>query len=126
GAAMANSDLMVFQRLVVNCYAERRADLILPRITFADIAAVVEERSHAPGRLQALLDALGHLDHVGLVARQWNDGNLYRREIRVQMQNRSLLAAFKLLLLVSIHQERERDAIHAARRLDHIWRYVLV
>ena len=40
---MAHGHLMVFKRLVIHSDAERRADLILPRVAFADVAAVVEE-----------------------------------------------------------------------------------
>ena len=94
--------------------AERRSDLVLPRVALSDIAAVVEHRPQPSRRLQVPLDPLRHLHHVRLVARQRNHRDLHRREIRMQMQHGSFLAAFEFLVLVGIHQERQRDAIHAA------------
>ena len=80
----------------------------------------------AGGNTQVFLDSFCEFHHVRLIARQWNDGGLDRREVGMKMENRSLLAAFELLLLIGIHQERKRDAIHATRWLDHIWRQMLV
>src|SRR5262245_40500944 len=111
---------------MVNRDTEWRTDLILPRVTFSDIAAVIEDRPKLSGGLKALLDTLRQLHHIWFVPRQWNHCNLDWREIRVQMQNRSLLAALQFLLFECIHQKSQSDAIHTARRLDYIRRQVCV
>ena len=123
---MPDRHLLVLQRLVIDGHAERRSDLVLPRVTLSDVAAVVEQRPQLSSRLQIALDALRHLDHVRLVSRQGNHRNLHRRKIRMQVQDGALLAALECLFLVAVHQERERDAIHAARRLDDVRRQMLI
>ena len=62
----------------------------------------------------------------GLLRARGMIGGLDGREVRMKMQDRAFLAAFKLLFLVGVHQERERDAIHATRRLDHVRSQMLI
>ena len=50
--AMADGHLLIFERLVIDRDAERRADFILPRIALSDIAAVVEQRAQPARGLQ--------------------------------------------------------------------------
>src|SRR5437870_13163770 len=103
---------------MIDRHAKRRADLVLPCITLSDIAAVVEECAQSPGSLQVPFDFLCHLYHVRLISCERNDCHLYRSKIRMQMQNRPLLAAFKNLLLIGIHEKRQRDAIHTTGWFD--------
>src|SRR5262245_40651344 len=44
GVSMSHGHLAIFERLMVNRDTEGRTDLILPRVTLSDVAAVVEER----------------------------------------------------------------------------------
>ena len=102
---MADGHLPVFQGLMIDRHAKRGPDLVLPGIAFADIAAVIEERTQLAGRLQVLLDAFRKFNDIRLVAGQRNDCNLNRSKIGMQMKDSSFLAAFELLLLVGVHQE---------------------
>ncbi len=44
--AVADGDGFVFKRLVIDGDAERRSDLVLPRVEFADAACVVLDGAH--------------------------------------------------------------------------------
>src|SRR2546428_10817720 len=103
---------MVFKRLMVDGHAEWSADLVLTCIALSDIAAVVKQRSHPASRLKAPLDALGHFNHLWFIPCERNDGNFYGSQIRVQVQNRSFFSAFEFLLFISVHKERQRNAVH--------------
>jgi len=42
------------------------------------------------------------------------------------MQNSAFLTALKFLILIRIHQKRQRDSIDAARRLNHVRNQMLI
>src|SRR5262249_20159966 len=46
--AVANGDLIIFERLMIDGHAKRSADLVLPCVALSDIAAVVEKGAHSP------------------------------------------------------------------------------
>ena len=47
-------------------------------------------------------------------------GDLHRREPRVETQQRRARGSSDLLLVVGVDEERERGAVGARRRLDHV------
>src|SRR5579863_936401 len=77
----------VAERLVVDGYAERRADFVLAAIELPDVALVV---LRPVVRAQRRLDVDRAFDELGLVARQREDGDLNRRDLRVKPQHSTL------------------------------------
>src|SRR5207247_10873900 len=53
--AVANGDLIIFERLMINGHAKRSADLVLPCVALSDIDAVVEVGAHSCLGVQAVL-----------------------------------------------------------------------
>ena len=56
---------------------------------------------------------------LAVLAHQRQHGDLDRREARVELQHGARLAA-DLVLVVGVAQERERGAVGAGGRLDHV------
>src|ERR1700748_253462 len=78
GVSVAHGDGLVFERLMVNGNAKRRAYLVLPRVELADAARVVVDGAHRG--LQILLDSLRKRDELRLVLRERQHRDFYRRE----------------------------------------------
>ncbi len=77
---------------------------------------------HAPA--QRAVHLVGEL-RLAVLAHQRQHRRLHRRQARVQAQDRAHLALARALaldefLVVGVHQERERRAVRARRRLDHV------
>src|SRR5215208_3632132 len=113
GVAVADGDGLVFERLVVDGDAEGRADLVLARVELADAARVVVDGAHRG--LQLRLDGLRHRDDLGLVLGQREHGDLDGRQLRVELEDDSLLALVGRALGVGVHQEGEERAVDARR-----------
>ena len=115
--AVAHGDRAVLERLVVDRHAPRRADLVLAAVALADRAALVVLGLHDRPR-SALVDLAGELG-LAVLAHERQHGDLDRRQARVQLQHRALLAR-DLLLVVGVDEEGERRAVGAGGRLDHV------
>src|SRR5436190_2966754 len=114
--AVADGDRAVLQRLVVDRDRERRADLVLAPVATADRAALVVLRGHTLAHRRVHL--AGDL-RLAVLAHQGQDGDLHRRELRMQPQQRARLT-LDLLFVVGVDEEGERGAVRAGRRLDHM------
>ncbi len=114
--AVAQGHRAVLDALVVDRQAEGRADLIVSAVALADRAALVVLglRQHAHG----FVDLAREL-RLAVLADQRQHRRLDRRQAGVQAQHRPLLA-LDLLLVIRVHEKRERRPIRARGRLDHV------
>ena len=101
---------------MVDRHAVRRADLVLAAVALADRAALVVLGLHP--RAQRGDDLPGDLG-LAVLPHERQDGDLHRRQARVQLEHGALLAA-ELVLVVGVDEERERRAVGARRRLDDV------
>src|SRR4030042_3336779 len=114
--ALADGDGLVLEGLAVDGDAERRAGLVLSAGAPADRALLLVEAVESA--LQIVVDVAGALRHAFLLDPR-EHGGLDRGQGRVEPQQVARLAA-GLLLVVSVHEERQRAAIHARAGLDHV------
>src|SRR5215470_17334776 len=112
---MTHGHLLVFERQMIHRYAKWGSDLVLPRVAFADVTAVVEQRTEPTRGLKVLFDPFGEFHHIRLVPCQWNDRDFDWSEIRMQVEDGPFLAALELLLFKRIHQKGQCDPVDTAR-----------
>ena len=92
------------------------ADLVLAAVALADRAALVELGGEAAAQVA---EDLARLLRHPLLGDEREDGDLDRRQARVQAQH-GALAALDLLDLVGVDEEGERGAVGAGGGLDHV------
>src|SRR3954453_2235326 len=116
GVAVAGGYGPALERLVVDRHPVRRADRVLAAVALANVARLVVLRREA--RAQLRVDLACELG-VAVLAQQREHGDLDRRELRVQPQDRPVLAA-EVVLVIGVAQERQHRAVGARGRLDHV------
>ena len=100
---------------MIDGHAKGRADFVLPPIAPSDRSRLVV------GGGEVARERLAHalrLFRLSALAQQRVDGNLYRRQPRIEPQHDSRLV-LDHVLIVSVEHERQHRAIHARRRFDY-------
>ncbi|SHW77823.1 Uncharacterised protein [Mycobacteroides abscessus subsp. abscessus] len=119
--AVANGDGVVFERVEIDCDAERGTDLVLSTIPPADCPGVIEVDIPALAQLGG--QRLGPRAQVG-IARQRQYRDLDRGQPRIQPQHRTgvhaALGVRRLVLVVRINQEGHEGPGQTGRRLNHV------
>ena len=113
--AIADRHGAVLERVDVDRDAPRRPDLVLAPVQLPDRGRVVVDGQHV-GR-EVLPEPVAQLDDLGPLLQQRQDGDLVRREIRMEPEDDPRLAA-DLLLAIGVDQEREGGPVRPAGRLD--------
>jgi hypothetical protein len=110
------------ERVEINRHAERRARLVLARVTAANRTAVVVKHIHP--RTQQVADFLRLLHQLRLVLQQRQHADLDRRDARMKFHHHGRLAFALVVGLgdfgIGVGDERENQTVHARARLDDV------
>ena len=113
--AVAHGHRAVLERVDVDGDAPRRPDLVLAPVELADRRRVVVDGHRVA--LEVVLDPVAQLDDLGPLLEQRQDRDLVRREVRMERQRDTRLAA-DLLLAIGVDEEREGGPVGAGGGLD--------
>ena len=112
GVAVANSNLIVFERLMINRDAERGSDFILAAIELSDSRRVVIHGAYRARALQTIFDLFCEVDYALFIFRERQHGHFYRRKLRMQPQHYAFPVAH-FFFGVSVHQKGQHLAINS-------------